>query len=332
MIKRTSIIFSKQNDPYKNLALEEYLLLQVEEGECILYLWQNRQTVVIGRNQNCFKECKVEELEKDGGHLVRRLSGGGAVFHDLGNLNFTFLVRQEDYNLERQLDVILKAVQKLGIQAEKSGRNDITVDGQKFSGNAFYNTNGHCYHHGTLLLSVDMDNLSRYLNVSAEKLQSKGVASVKSRVANLTQFNPDITVALMCEKLVEAFGEVYQCNPKEICNSDINQEQINNLTQKFSSWDWKFGCPIEFNYEISKRFDWGDIELRLKINKGQVNEVTAFSDAMNPHFIAQIPDVMIGAVFSTEGLAKQIDKIPVIDEVTRKMADDIKKLLLEQSI
>ncbi|MEG0693587.1 MAG: lipoate--protein ligase family protein, partial [Oscillospiraceae bacterium] len=174
MIKHIGVIQSTKTEPYQNLALEEYLLHHVDEGECILYLWQNRQTVVVGRNQNCWKECKVEELKKDGGYVVRRLSGGGAVFHDLGNLNFTFLVRQEDYNLDRQLQVILKAVQKLGIRAEKSGRNDITVNGQKFSGNAFYSTNGHCYHHGTLLLNVDMENLTQYLNVSTEKLQSKG--------------------------------------------------------------------------------------------------------------------------------------------------------------
>ncbi len=136
----------------------------------------------------------MEQLEADGGHLVRRLSGGGAVYHDLGNLNFTFLVREEDYDVSRQLEVVVGAVNRLGIHAEKTGRNDVTVDGRKISGNAFYRADGHCYHHGTILIDVDKASLSAYLNVSAAKLRSKGVDSVKARVANLTDFRPGVTV------------------------------------------------------------------------------------------------------------------------------------------
>ena len=151
MIQQIQYVISKGTNPYENIALEEYLLQRVSENTCILYLWQNKNTVVIGRNQNCWKECKVTALEEDGGYLARRLSGGGAVFHDLGNLNFTFLVRKVDYDVDRQLEVILTACRMLGIHAEKTGRNDITVDGKKFSGNAFYKTEESCYHHGTLL-------------------------------------------------------------------------------------------------------------------------------------------------------------------------------------
>ena len=143
MIEQLTYIETDNTHPYKNLAVEEYLLLHCRENECILYLWQNQNTVVAGRNQNVWKECLVSRLEEDNGHIVRRLSGGGAVYHDLGNLNFTFLVRKENYDVSKQLDVILKAVQKLGIAAEKSGRNDILADGRKFSGNAFYEKGDH---------------------------------------------------------------------------------------------------------------------------------------------------------------------------------------------
>lgn len=332
MINRVRFILSEQTVPYQNLALEEYLLQEVTEGECILYLWQNRQTVVVGRNQNCWKECKVEELQRDGGYLVRRLSGGGAVFHDLGNLNFTFLVRQEDYNVERQLEILLNALQKLGIQGEKSGRNDITVQGKKCSGNAFYSTNGHCYHHGTLLLGVDMENLSRYLNVSVQKLQSNGVASVKARVANLTEFNPEITADLMCEKLIEAFGEGYGCKPQEILMSEIDQTRLSQLTKKFSSREWLFGSAIRFTYEVSRRFDWGDIQLLLKIKQGRVAEAAAYSDALEQDFILAISRVLVGASFETVELASRMDEIAIGGELTRKMTEDIKSLLLEQEL
>ena len=147
MVTKLTYIESDQVNPSKNLAVEEYLLLHCEDKECILYLWQNQNTVVIGRNQNAWKECKVTKLEEENGHLARRLSGGGAVYHDLGNLNFTFLVNKDEYSLEKQLQVIINAMGRLGLKAEKSGRNDILIDGKKFSGNAFYEQEKHCYHH-----------------------------------------------------------------------------------------------------------------------------------------------------------------------------------------
>lgn len=187
MIKKLSICITDDRNPYRNLALEKYLTLHTEPGECILFLWQNQRTVVIGRNQNCWKECRISRLEADGGFLARRLSGGGAVFHDLGNLNFTFCVCEEDYDVDRQLEVIVQAVRTLGIDARKTGRNDVTADGRKFSGNAFYRSEGHCFHHGTLLVNVDTAAMSGYLNVSPDKLKARGVDSVRSRVVNLCE-------------------------------------------------------------------------------------------------------------------------------------------------
>lgn len=332
MMKQIYYYESLQNIPYDNIALEEYLLMNVQPDECILYLWQNKHTVVIGRNQNVWKECKTAELEADRGYLARRLSGGGAVFHDLGNLNFTFLARKANYNVERQLEVILRAVQKLGIKAEKSGRNDITVNGAKFSGNAFYSTKDYCYHHGTVLFNVDKDNLSKYLNVSKAKLQSKGVSSVRSRIANLRDFNPDITLEQLREKMIEAFGEVYGFAPQKLEESRLDKAAIQALSEKFSSRDWLYGAPIKFSYEVSKRFDWGEIELQMEIGNGKVLNTAVYSDSLHPHFISAIPDALNGTLFSSSALANAIDAISLEDGVPPILVDDIKNLLLEQSL
>ena len=166
MISTLKQITTDCTDPYRNLAAEKLLTRDVREGECILFLWQNRRTVVIGRNQNAWEECRVRQLEEDGGHLARRLSGGGAVYHDLGNLNFTFAVRKNDYDPEKQSDVIRRAAEKLGIAAERTGRNDLEAGGRKFSGSAYYETRGRCFHHGTVMMDVDTDALAAYLTVS----------------------------------------------------------------------------------------------------------------------------------------------------------------------
>jgi lipoyltransferase/lipoate-protein ligase len=209
MIRSGFVVETDETNPYKNIALEALLLEQVPAETCVLYLWQNRHTVVIGRNQNAWKECRVEQLEAGSGFLARRLSGGGAVFHDMGNLNFTFLLPKADYSLERQTDVILRAVRKAGIFAQKTGRNDIETDGRKFSGNAFYQSGNNAYHHGTLLVSASMDDAAKYLSVSGDKIKAKGIPSVKSRMINLVEAAPSLTIGKLKLLLREAFDEVY---------------------------------------------------------------------------------------------------------------------------
>ncbi|MDR2145712.1 MAG: lipoate--protein ligase [Tannerella sp.] len=320
---KLSYIITDETNPYKNLALEEYLLWRAAENECILYLWQNRHTVVIGINQNAWKECHVKELEEDGGFLVRRMSGGGAVFHDLGNLNFTFLVREEDYDVGRQLDVIVKAVGKLGVKAERSGRNDILADGKKFSGNAFLNSQGHCYHHGTILVDVDMSNLSRYLNVSQPKLQSKGVTSVRSRVINLKELAPDMTLDKLKKALIEAFGEVYGGVPQQLSSESIDREEVERYYQKFSSWEWKFGRKLPFTTELNERFAWGDITLQFSIEGGFVKDAIAYSDSMETAFIQSIGGALTGLRFSSSAIKQKLVETAESVPVDKQIVEDI---------
>jgi lipoate-protein ligase A len=323
---KLSYIITDGTNPYENLALEEYLLWHVAEKECIFYLWQNFHTVVIGINQNAWKECHVKELEEDGGFFVRRMSGGGAVFHDLGNLNFTFLVREEDYNVARQLDVIVKAVGKLGVKAERSGRNDILADGKKFSGNAFLNARGHCYHHGTLLVDVDMLSLSRYLNVSHTKLQSKGVASVRSRVVNLRELAPDITLGSLKKALVESFGEVYGGIPQQLLPESIDKAEVARYGHKFSSWEWKFGRKLPFTTELNERFVWGDITLQFCVEGGIITDAIAYSDSMETEFIKLMGASLAGLRFSSQAISAKLMQASNV-YVDKQILDDIINLV-----
>lgn len=331
MIEKIWYLFADGADPYENLALEEYLLFSVLPDEVILYLWQNEKTVVIGKNQNCYAECKIAELEADGGRIARRLSGGGAVFHDKGNLNFTFLTRAESYDVNRQLEVIIRAVNSFGIAAKKTGRNDIETKDAKFSGNAFYKSGDFCYHHGTLLIDADMEKLSLYLNVSAQKLKSKSVSSVKARVVNLKSLNDGITVEKMKSALIKAFAEVYNSTPKTLRADRISSEKIKALTKKYSSWEFVFGKNISFSNTIEARFDWGGIELQLDVKGGKIVAAKVYSDAMDYEFTEKIPAVLIGKKYSNAEISQAISALIPTSIDSNQMKNDICKCLLSIS-
>lgn len=328
MINRCRYVVTECTVPYENLALEEHLLETVQPGEVILYLWQNRHTVVIGRNQNAWKEVRVPELEKDGGHLVRRLSGGGAVYHDLGNLNFTFLVSQAGYDVARQTEVILQAVRSFGIPAERTGRNDIAVDGRKFSGNAFYKSGGNAYHHGTLLVHVDMENMARYLNVPQQKLASKGVSSVRARVVNLQELCPELTIPALRNALIDALGNVYGAVPEELPPSRIDREKIAAGKMKFSAWDWLYGRPIPFTWEGEARFAWGNIQLQFVVESGRVKECSAYSDALDEELIRNLPGLLTGCPLNGLALA---EAIAPIKEQSEEICRDLQSFLTGQN-
>lgn len=324
MIRSIFVIYSRENDPRHNLALEEYLLNTVQPGQCILYLWQNQRTVVIGRNQNAENECRIQALEGDGGHLVRRLSGGGAVYHDLGNLNFTFLVTREDYDVAKQTEVILRAVQKVGLRAEKNGRNDLTVDGQKFSGHAYYRTGEQCYHHGTIMVDVDMAPLEKYLNVSPLKLQAKGVKSVRSRVANLRDYLPELTIPQLNQTLVEAFGSVYGLPVTELRYEDLDQEAVARGQARFSDPAWIYGDsrPLEVSREA--RFDWGILRLDYSQRDGIITEAALWSDGLDADFLSRVPGLLLGCPLEAGPLR---DKLSADPDSTGEAVDSILALL-----
>jgi len=309
MANDTRIIRTGSLDPWWNLAVEEYLLERAAPAQCILYLWQNENTVVIGRNQNPWRECRTELLESEGGKLARRRSGGGAVYHDIGNLNFTFIAGKEVFDKERQFSVILDAVKNLGISVEKSGRNDITADGRKFSGNAFCIRNNSAYHHGTILVSCDIEKLTRYLQVSEEKIKSKGVKSVASRVVNLSELKPGLVIDDVAEALIASFRRIYGSDAAaEDCvrKEKESREALEELYCKYSSWKWRYGESPDFDVSMETRFSWGGVEICLRLENGIVRDAAVYSDAMDEEYIASLAGFLKGCRYSPEELAGRI--------------------------
>ena len=285
---------STSYDPWYNLAVEKELSERVFSGDVILYLWQNQNTVVIGRNQNAIKECNTSRLEAEGGYLARRTTGGGAVFHDLGNLNFTFLAAPKLYDLDRQMGVIGNALLKFGIETVRSGRNDIvTKNNEKFSGNAFSKTANVSIQHGTLMLSVDKDKLSRYLTPSKEKMQAKGVNSVRSRVCNLKDLNPSITVEGMKAALLEAFAHEYG-NYETLTERDLSVDHVQKTKEMFASWEWRYGKSPKCAYEYGKKFPWGEIQIHLTLKGLVISECYVYTDALEVELPGQLKTLLLG--------------------------------------
>ncbi len=296
---------STSNDPWQNLAIDEYFQNTMSGDFVILYLYINGNSVIIGKNQNAWKECNLDRMSKDGIKLVRRMTGGGAVFHDTGNLNFSFHANEKNYHLERQIGTILDAVKDLGIKAEFTGRNDITVDGKKFSGNAFSIKKNNYLHHGTLLIGTDMTRLADYLNVPVMKIRSKGIDSVKSRVCNLKDHNPEMTVEDMGAALRRAFERNYGTLQEFSFPADA-EEKIKELYLRHSSWEWRLGSAMKFDYETEHRFPWGGVEVQLSVKDGRVEKAEIYTDALDTDLPSLIREALIGSRFQSGEMSQRL--------------------------
>ena len=293
---KLQIILGNQYNPYLNLAVESKLLDNFLPNTVSLFLWKNRQTVVIGTNQNPYSECDVNALLEEGGHLARRRTGGGAVYHDLGNLNFSFVADKNIYDVNRQMHVIQKALLNFNLETEVSGRNDITYQGRKFSGNAFAKTKFQGLHHGTILIKTDSERLQRYLKVKPAKLHKHGVKSVASRVINLSEV-ADITSENIIPHLIKAFEDIYQNTATIIDFNDLCNENAIQLSQNISSEEYLFGKWKEFHTKKSASFDWGNIDIDLDIDedKGIIKDINIASDSLEPAAIEAAIELLKGA-------------------------------------
>lgn len=315
---RPRILCLSSTDPYVNLAVEQALLEGCPPDTITMLLWQNAHTVVIGKHQNAWKECNFSALEADGGSLARRITGGGAVYHDMGNLNFSFIAPQGLYDQQRQTGVVLACVQALGIPAVFSGRNDLTADGAKFSGHAYLHGQHASLHHGTLLINVDMGKLAGYLNPDPEKIKSHAVASVRARVVNLCSFVPSLDVAQLKDAMVAAFQSEYG-SAQMLASGDLDDARIQALAQRNASFEWRVGRSPAGDAALLKRFDWGGIELRLTIKGGIVQAAQVYSDALDVSLADSLPQLLTGCTYTGPALADAVGK--GASPVHRQLAD-----------
>lgn len=295
-------------DGWLNLARDGYFLENNKKGDVILYFYVNKNAVIIGRNQNAWKECSIANMDADGVQLVRRHSGGGAVFHDNGNLNFSFITDEKHYDLNRQMRVILNAVSKLGLKAELSGRNDITVDGKKFSGNAFSLAKGNRSHHGTILVNADLAKLSNYLCVSKEKMRSKGIDSVRARVCNLCELSSGLTVEAMRRLVIESFIEEYGAASEYVFDGTALAE-VEERRERLASWEWRFGKTPQFDFETDKRFSFGDTQIYFNSRNGVIRETKVYSDCLDTELTTEIENALTGVHFRKEEIKAALSKM-----------------------
>ncbi|SHG80688.1 lipoate-protein ligase [Thermosyntropha lipolytica DSM 11003] len=323
-------INNTSQDPYFNMALDEYATKNFLKGT-VFYFYQNKPTVVIGRHQNAFEEVNLDFVRERGIEVVRRISGGGAVYHDLGNLNFTFIADAGSYtsfDFVKFTRPVIKALAKIGIKAEHTGRNDITIAGKKFSGNAQYRYKNRVMHHGTILFAVNIEDMVQALNVDPDKIVSKGVKSVRSRVTNISEH-------LTSPLSLEEFKEILTATILE--EEDFNQEYalteedlraINELRdKKFKTWEWIYGTSPHFNVQKKMRFDWGSLDIRLDVEKGIIKGCKIYGDFFAARDIEELERLLTGTRYEEEDIKAKLEAVKVADYLPAATAEDILKVL-----
>jgi lipoate---protein ligase len=294
-------IINKRVNPYFNLALDDYAMRHIDVDEDFFILWQNEPSVIIGKNQNAVEEINREFIDENSINVARRVSGGGAVYHDFGNLNFTFVIGVDDpgkVNYKKYVQPIIDALGSMGVVAHASGRNDILIDGLKISGNAQSLANGKLMHHGTLMFDVNIENMVQALNVDPDKIVSKGVKSVRSRVTNIKEHLPEGT------SLQDFWNQLHyylsnEGQDSEIVLSEADIKKIEADAQsKFATWDWIYGASPEFNLTNSKRFTGGRVEVFLEVNKGgHIDSIRFMGDYLGLEDVSYVEERLIGTRF-----------------------------------
>lgn len=301
-------------DPRINLAIEEYALKNLDINESYLLFYVNEPSIIIGKNQNTIEEINTDYVEKQGLHVVRRLSGGGAVYHDLGNLNFSFITKDDGesfHNFKKFTEPVVTALHKLGVKAELSGRNDIIAEGRKISGNAQFSTKGRMFSHGTLLFDSEMENVVSALRVKKDKIESKGIKSIRSRVANISEFlTEQMTIEEFRSTLLDYIFE--GSDVEEYVLTEEDWKNIHELSkERYQNWDWNYGKSPKFNLQHSHRFPVGSIDVRLEVNKGKIDNCKIFGDFFGVGNVEDIEEKLAGTRYERKDIAGALEGVDI---------------------
>ncbi|MDR3230703.1 MAG: lipoate--protein ligase [Synergistaceae bacterium] len=321
------VVENGNTKPQYNLALEEHLCLRaMRDGSQFFMLWQNEPSIIVGRFQNTFEEINAAFVEERGIHVVRRNSGGGAVYHDLGNINYSFVLpdSEGDFDFALFTGPIIRALATLGVRAELSGRNDLAIDGKKVSGGAQYRRGGIILHHGTLLYDSDLEVLSRALRVSEDKFQSKAVKSVRSRVGNIVSSLPArLPVAEFRERLRRGIEGLTPMAPDEAALSEVEALR----RDKYSSWDWNYGASPEFTERKKLRFPWGGVEAFLTVEEGVIRGCSFRGDYFGSGDYEPLLSCLIGRPYTRESVTELLSGLQTRVMFSGSVADDLIELL-----
>ena len=323
-------IINNSNDCRYNLALEEYLFSNIEQ-DCLM-LWQNSPSVIIGRFQNTVEEINAEYIRENGIDVVRRMTGGGAVYHDLGNLNFTFIEKHNSIKVDMEMFSLrmATALAKLGLAAELSGRNDLLIAGKKFSGGSQYKVRDKVLHHGTILYNANLTALENALSVKREKLQSKGIQSIRSRVANLSDYLAEkLTVQEFAGRLLSVLLDP---NDGEYRLSDADNSKINGLReQRYNNWEWNYGESPAFNVKKMMRFPFGMLQVYMDVEDQFITNCRIYGDFFSDLSTDNVEKVLIGRRLERNELADAIRQIDITAHFPGIQAEDFFNLLFRNN-
>lgn len=302
-------------DPRINLAIEEYALKNLDINESYLLFYINEPSIIIGKNQNTVEEINTKYVDDNNIHVVRRLSGGGAVYHDLGNLNFSFITKDDGnsfHNFKKFTEPVIEALKRLGVNAELSGRNDILAEGRKISGNAQFSTRGRMFSHGTLLFDSEMDHVVSALRVKKDKIESKGIKSIRSRVANISEFLEEKVTIEEFKKLILAYIFDGEDNIQEYKLTDADWANIHQLSkERYQNWEWNYGKSPKFNLQHSHRFPVGQIDVRLEVNRGTIENCKIYGDFFGVGDVNEIEERLIGKRYERAAIAEAVEDVEI---------------------
>ncbi|WP_145441201.1 lipoate--protein ligase [Staphylococcus saprophyticus] len=302
-------------DPTLNLAMEEYVLKNMPKDDSYFLFYVNRPSIIIGKNQNTIEEVNQPYIDEHGIDVVRRISGGGAVYHDTGNLNFSFVTDDDGnsfHNFKKFTEPIVEALQSLGVDADMSGRNDIQVGSAKISGNAMVKVKDRMFSHGTLMLNSELNEVQNALKVNPAKIKSKGIKSVRSRVANISEFlDEPLNIDRFKEIILKTiFGEATQVEEYILTDDDWKKiEQLSN--EKYRTWEWNYGRNPKYNFEREEKFEKGFVQIKLDVKKGRIEHAKIFGDFFGEGDITELENALEGTMHEFDSIEEALSNYDI---------------------